>query len=121
MLATYFGAPSRAAFTVAGLALVWFWLLPLPSHYSSRAARAGATRCEGCSDRRRPLPKRINGSIEMFFRGGRGQPPPPRRSWWCSTPSWFLSAITLAGKVLGGVTPVRTAVAYPLLRGSAPG
>ncbi|MCC6236972.1 MAG: ABC transporter permease [Dehalococcoidia bacterium] len=115
MLGVYFGVPGRPAFTVAGLALVWYWLLPLPFTLFLEDA-------EGWTDPLRaaleavggPMPLPIAASIEMFFVSG-----------ICITAaatlvvvfnaSWFLRVVALLGRVASGLTPaVRTAIAYPL-------
>ena len=55
MLAVYFGLNQRIVFTVAGLGLVWYWVLPLPFSLSSNwrassvANSTRSTACCGCS------------------------------------------------------------------------
>ena len=117
MLAVYFGATPRLSFTVAGLALVWYWLLPLPFSFIT-----GATATD--SDpvriivRLLHLPEgklsNLSGNIEMFFVSG-----------ICITAASTLTVIfnastlqslaSLSSRFLGRITPsVKTAIAYPL-------
>jgi ABC-type antimicrobial peptide transport system permease subunit len=116
MLAVYFGAGSRLSFTIAGLALVWYWLLPLPFSLFADVTEGrgldpihGVFRVVGL-----PVPQELNGNIEMFFVSG-----------ICITAAATLVTIfnadvvlrvlNLFGHVFGGIAPaVRTAIAYPL-------
>ncbi len=115
MLATYFGANTRAAFTIAGLALLWFWLLPLPFSLLFEEGAGwtdpvdGLLRVLGL-----PRPHEMAGNIDMFFVSG-----------VCMTAAGtlvvifnadlLLNVVALFGRLLGGIAPaVRTAVAYPL-------
>ena len=114
MLATYWGAPSRVAFTVASLGLVWYWLLPLPFSLIWDGGDGWTDPIGGVLSRIGIGPKEISGNIEMFFVSG-----------ICITASatiaivfnasLFLGFITRLGGILGGLMPaIRTAVAYPL-------
>ncbi len=116
MLAVYFGAGSRLAFTIAGLALVWYWLLPLPFSLFADVTESrgldpihGVFRVLGL-----PVPQELNGNIEMFFVSG-----------ICITAAAtlviifnaevVLRVLNLFGRAFGGIAPaVRTAIAYPL-------
>ncbi|HRC61924.1 MAG TPA: FtsX-like permease family protein [Dehalococcoidia bacterium] len=114
MLAVYFGTPSRPAFTIASIALVWYWLLPLPfslftddplEHFGPLE---GLTKLLGL-----PQPE-SDGNIEMFFVSG-----------ICITASAtllvifnadaLLAIVSAFGRLLGGIAPaLKTAIAYPL-------
>jgi putative ABC transport system permease protein len=114
MLAVYFGAASRPAFTVAGLALVWYWLLPLPFSLFMDASFSGFGPIEGIA-KVLGLPRpHATGNIEMFFVSG-----------ICITAAAtlviifnadvLLRLVSAFGRVLGGIAPaLKTAVAYPL-------
>lgn len=115
MLAVYFGAPARPAFTLAGLGLVWYWLLPLPF---SLLLEDGA----GWRDPLRgvlaavggPTPLPISASVEMFFFAGVSITTAATIVVVFNA-GWFLGVVSLLGKVAGGLAPaVRTAIAYPL-------
>ncbi len=114
MLAVYFGAAARPAFTTAGLALVWYWLLPLPF-----SLFAGAdTEIDPVDGILRllhlPRPGTLDSNIEMFFVSG-----------VLMTVSATLVVIFNAGAILGvagwlgrakgSLTPaLKMAIAYPL-------
>jgi len=114
MLAVYFGVAARPAFTVASIALVWYWLLPLPfSLFTSDPLESfgpleGLTKVLGL-----PQPH-SDGNIEMFFVSG-----------ICITASAtllvifnadaVLTIVSAFGRLLGGIAPaLKTAIAYPL-------
>ena len=114
MLAVYWGARSRLAFSVASLGLIWYWLLPLPFSLLWEGGKGWTDPIDGILGPLGIGPKEISGNIEMFFVSG-----------ICITASatiaiifnasFFLGLVTRLGGVLGGAMPaVRTAVAYPL-------
>lgn len=114
MLAVYFGAPSRPAFTVASIALLWYWLLPLPFSFFMDVNQENFGPIEGITKLLGLPGPEVNGNIEMFFVSG-----------ICITASAtlliifnadaILGFVSLFGRVLGGITPaLKTAIAYPL-------
>ena len=114
MLAVYWGAPSRTAFTIGSLVLVWYWLLPLPFSLLWEGGEGWTDPIDGVLSPIGIGPKEITGNIEMFFVSG-----------ICITAaattaivfnaSFFLGLVTKSGRFLGGAVPaIRTAVAYPL-------
>jgi ABC-type lipoprotein release transport system permease subunit len=114
MLAVYFGAPSRPAFTVASIALVWYWLLPLPFSLFSDATFENFGPLEGITKVLGLPQPHSTGNIEMFFVSG-----------ICITASAtlliifnanaLLAIVSMFGRVLGGIAPaLKTAIAYPL-------
>jgi ABC-type lipoprotein release transport system permease subunit len=114
MLAVYWYAPSRPAFTIASLGLVWYWLLPLPFSLIWEGGKNWTDPLGGILSRIGIGPKEITGNIEMFFVSG-----------ICITAaatiaivfnaSFFLGLVSRSGRFLGGAVPaIRTAVAYPL-------
>jgi ABC-type antimicrobial peptide transport system permease subunit len=113
MLAVYFGAGARAAFTSAGLVLVWWWLLPLPfSLFLEVGAQFdpidGLARLFGL-----PRPD-VEGNIEMFFVSGIAITASATLVVIFNAEA-LLAVLSLFGRALGGIAPaVRTAVAYPL-------
>ncbi len=114
MLAVYFAAGARLAFTTAGLALVWFWLLPLPfSLFTDIGPRFGPIdglfRMLGL-----PRPIVFNGDIEMFFVSGISITASATLVVIFNA-ELLLGVLRLFGRLLGGIAPaVRTAIAYPL-------
>jgi ABC-type antimicrobial peptide transport system permease subunit len=114
MLAVYFGSGARLAFTAAGLALVWFWLLPLPfSLFTEIGPRFGPIdglfRVLGL-----PRPMVLNGDIEMFFVSGISITASATLVVIFNA-ELLLGVLRLFGHMLGGIVPaVRTAIAYPL-------
>jgi ABC-type lipoprotein release transport system permease subunit len=115
MLAVYFGAASRPAFTIAGLLLVWFWLLPQPFSLLFEEGKGWSDPIRGIMQTLGlPEPKRITGNIEMFFVSGISIIASATLVVIFNA-QWFLALIALAGRALGGLMPaVRTAIAYPL-------
>ena len=116
MLAVYFGVATRGAFTVAGLVLLAYWLLPLPFSLFSDLTGTDTDPVRGLA-RLLPIlgePKEVTGNIEMFFVSGiaitasstlvvifNAQVP--------------LAGVGSAGRVLRGLAPAaKMAVAYPL-------
>ena len=118
MLAVYFGLNQRIVFTVAGLGLVWYWVLPLPFSLFLELESVvggeldpvdGVLRLLGL-----PRPGAIEGNIEMFFVSG-----------IAITASAVLVIILNAelaltpvrwlGGLLGGIAPaIKMAIAYPV-------
>ena len=114
MLAVYWGAPSRATFTIGSLGLIWFWLLPLPFSLIWEGGEGWTDPIDGVLSLVGMGPGEITGNIEMFFVSG-----------ICITASatvaiifnasFFLGLVSRSGRFLGGAVPaIRTAVAYPL-------
>jgi len=114
MLAVYFGAAARPAFTVASVALVWYWLLPLPFSLFTDATQEGFGPLEGITKLLGLPQPSVTGNIEMFFVSG-----------ICITASAtllivfnadaLLAIVSLFGRALGGIAPaLKTAIAYPL-------
>ena len=113
MLAVYFGTAARPAFTIAGLALVWFWLLPQPFSFFGQQGwndpLGGLIRTLGL-----PKPMDVEGNIEMFFLSGISITASATLVVVFNAP-WFLGGVNRLGGVLGGTMPaVRTAISYPL-------
>jgi ABC-type antimicrobial peptide transport system permease subunit len=116
MLAIYFGAASRLAFTIAGLALVWYWLLPLPfSLFTDVNAGRGLDPIDGVFRTvGLPRPLELEGNIEMFFVSGISITAAATLVVIFNA-SVLLGLLGVFGRVLGGIAPaVRTAIAYPL-------
>ncbi|MBM4411560.1 MAG: FtsX-like permease family protein [Chloroflexi bacterium] len=114
MLAVYFGAASRPAFTIASMALLWYWLLPLPFSLLFEAGKGWGDPLNGLAGLVGMEHEPVKGNIEMFFVSG-----------LCITASATLFVIFNADLILAllgrssgvfrGITPaVRTAIAYPL-------
>ncbi|MDA1062038.1 MAG: FtsX-like permease family protein [Chloroflexi bacterium] len=116
MLAVYFGVAPRPAFSVAGLALLWYWLLPLPFSLFADIGDAndldpidGLVRLLGL-----PRPEGQDGNIEMFFVSGIAMTASAVLVIIFNAESG-LAVVRWAGNLLGGIAPaVKTAVAYPL-------
>ncbi len=122
LLAVFFGAKTRPAFTIASLLILWYWLLPLP--FSLFVDKAG--------DFADPLfqlaklfglapAEEVVGDIEMFFISGIAMTS-------AATVLIVFNAERLLGltqvfsRALGGLAPaVRMAVAYPLAARSRTG
>jgi len=116
MLAVYFGIAMRGAFTVAGLVLLGYWLLPLPFSLFSDLTSTDTDPVRGLAKLLPILgePKEVSSNIEMFFVSGIA-------STAASTLVVIFNAqvplagVTSAGQLLRGFGPaVKTAVAYPL-------
>lgn len=114
MLAVYFGAPERPAFTLGGLALLWYWLLPLPFSLFMDARQGEFGPLEGITRILGVAAPRVDANIEMFFVSG-----------VCITAAATLVVIynaqvlvvvvSLLGRLFRGVAPaLKMAVAYPL-------
>ena len=118
MLAVYFGSGARPAFSIAGLALLWYWLLPLPFSLFADINQDsgngldpidGITRILGL-----PRPTEIDGNVEMFFVSGIAMTA-------CAVlviifnAETALAPVRWLGRLLGGIGPaIKTAIAYPL-------
>lgn len=114
MLAVYWGAGSRMAFTIASLGLIWFWLLPLPFSLIWDGGDGWTDPVDGVLSLIGLGPKDISGNIEMFFVSGIAITASATLAIIFNA-SFFLGGVTRLGGVLGGAMPaIRTAVAYPL-------
>ena len=116
MLAVYFGIAPRPAFSLAGVALLWYWLLPLP--FSLFADVGDAADVDPIDDLVRlvglPRPEGQEGNIEMFFVSGIAMTASAVLVIIFNAES-MLAVVRWLGNLLGGVAPaVKTAVAYPL-------
>ena len=116
MLAVYFGGAPRPALSLAGLALVQYWLLPLP--FSLFAETGDATEIDPIDAIVRltglPRPLEQDGNIEMFFVSGIAMTAAAVLVVVFGSES-LLGLVRRVGRLLGGVAPaVQTAVAYPL-------
>lgn len=114
MLAVYFGVAARPSFTVASIALVWYWLLPLPFSLFTSDPLENFGPLEGLTKVLGLPEPRSEGNIEMFFVSG-----------ICITASAtllvifnadaLLGIVSAFGRLLGGIAPaLKTAIAYPL-------
>ena len=114
MLAVYFGASQRLAFTVASAALVWYWLLPLPFSLFSDEAIGWNDPIGGVMSLIGLGHDSVNGNIEMFFVSGIAITTAATMLVIFNAP-FFLGGVRALSGVLGSIAPaVRTAVAYPL-------
>jgi len=115
MLAVYFGAQARPAFTIASLLVLWYWLLPLPfslfvdeaSDYSDplfQLAKLLGIAPDG----------KVIGDIEMFFVSGIAMTS-AATLFVIFNADRLLGAVNALTRVLGGITPaMRMAISYPL-------
>jgi putative ABC transport system permease protein len=114
MLAVYFGASQRAAFSTASLALLWYWLLPLPFSLFSDEAVGWNDPLNGVMSLVGLGHDRVSGDIEMFFVSGIAITTAATMFVIFNAPL-FLGGVRSLSGVLGSIAPaVRTAVAYPL-------
>jgi putative ABC transport system permease protein len=114
MLAVYFGASARAAFSAASVVLIWYWLLPLPFSLFTDEALGWNDPIDGVMGLVGLGHDRIDGGIEMFFVSGIAITTAATMFIIFNAPL-FLSGVRAMSGVLGGIAPaVRTAVAYPL-------
>ena len=118
MLAVYFGSGARLAFSTAGLALLWYWLLPLPFSlfaYINQDSGNGLDPIDGIARiLGLPRPTDIDGNVEMFFVSGIAMTASAVLVIIFNA-ELALAPVRLLGRVLGGIGPaVKTAVAYPL-------
>ncbi|MDA0302677.1 MAG: FtsX-like permease family protein, partial [Chloroflexi bacterium] len=114
MIAVYFGAASRPAFTIASLVLIWFWLLPLPF---SLFVEGGETWTDPLNSVARLVGlehPEIEGSVEMFFVSGLSITGAATLLVIFNA-ELLLGALRAMSAVFGGIAPaIRTAIAYPL-------
>ena len=115
MLAVYFGVASRPAFTIAGVLLVWYWLLPLPFSLLWEGGDGWYDPLLGLfSVLGLPVPDAGNGNIEMFFVSGISITAAATLVVIFNA-GILLTLVGVLGHWLGWIAPaVRTAVAYPL-------
>ena len=118
MLAVYFGSGARPAFSVAGLALLWFWLLPLPFSLFADIDTSSGHGLDPIDGVARILgflrPTEIEGNIEMFFVSGIAMTASAVLVIIFNA-ELILSPVRLLGGALGGIAPaIKTAIAYPL-------
>lgn len=114
MLTVYWGASARRSFTIAGLALVWYWLLPLPFSLIWEGGKGWTDPVAGALGLIGLGPGEITGNIEMFFVSGISITAAATLTVIFNA-SLFLGGISRMGKFLGSAVPaIRTAVAYPL-------
>jgi ABC-type lipoprotein release transport system permease subunit len=115
MLAVYFGAASRPAFTIASLLVLWYWLLPLPFTFF----------VDDASDFSDPLfqlskalglepAEEVEGDIEMFFVSGIAMTA-AATLFVIFNADRLLGAVNATTRFLGGIAPaMRMAISYPL-------
>ena len=118
MLAVYFGLNERLSFTVAGLGLVWYWVLPLPFSLFLELESVvgggldpidGILRLLGL-----PRPGVIEGNIEMFFVSGIAITAAAVLVIILNA-ELALTPVRWLGGLLGGIAPaIKTAIAYPV-------
>ena len=118
MLAVYFGLNERLSFTVAGLGLVWYWVLPLPFSLFLELGGVvggqldpidGVLRLLGL-----PRPGVIEGNIEMFFVSGIAITAAAVLVIILNA-ELALTPVRWLGGLLGGIAPaIKTAIAYPV-------
>ncbi len=115
MLAVYFGANARRAFTIASLLILWYWLLPLPfsffvddaSNYSDPLLQLAKLLGVAPADE-------VVGDIEMFFVSGIAMTS-AATLFVIFNADRLLSAVNALTRLLGGITPaMRMAISYPL-------
>ncbi|MYA20074.1 MAG: FtsX-like permease family protein, partial [Chloroflexi bacterium] len=118
MLLVYFGVNERLSFTVAGLGLVWYWILPLPFSLFLELESVvggdldpidGILRLLGL-----PRPGHIEGNIEMFFVSGIAITAAAVLVIILNA-ELALAPVRWLGGLLGGIAPaIKTAIAYPV-------
>ncbi len=114
MLAVYFGAASRPAFTAASLALIWFWLLPLPFSLFIEGAESWTDPLNSLARLLGLQHPAIAGSVEMFFVSGLSITGAATLLVIFNA-EVLLGALRSVSAIFGGVAPaIRTAIAYPL-------
>jgi len=115
MLAVYFGADPRPAFTIASLLVLWYWLLPLPFSLFVNDASNFSDPVLRLAELLGVAPgKEVQGNIEMFFVSGIAMTA-AATLFVVFNADRLLGAVNLVTRVLGGLTPVlRTAISYPL-------
>ena len=70
MLAVYWSAIPKTVFSLAGLTLVWYWLLPLPFSLIWEGGKGWSDPLAGLLGLVGLGPDEITGNIEMFFVSG---------------------------------------------------
>jgi putative ABC transport system permease protein len=114
MLAVYWGAVPRTAFSITGLTLVWYWLLPLPFSLIWEGGKGWSDPLGGLLGLIGLGPDEITGNIEMFFVSGISITASATLVIIYNS-AFFLGLVTRSGRIFGGAMPaIRTAVAYPL-------
>ena len=114
MLAVYFGLGASAAFSAAGLALIWYWLLPLPFSLFSEAGEGWQDPIGGVLQLVGITPDPGDGNIEMFFVSGLSITAAATLVVIFNADR-LLHVVDALGGLLRGLAPaLRTAIAYPL-------
>lgn len=114
MLTVYFGLSSRIAFTIAGLALIWYWLLPLPFSMLFESGHELGDPIHGLLSLVGLDPQPGERNIEMFFFSGISITAAATLVVIFNA-DVILSIVSALGRIFGGIAPaVRTAIAYPL-------
>ncbi len=115
MLTVYFGARPRTAFTLASLAVLWYWLLPLPFSFFVDDATAYSDPLFELSKLFGLEPEEmVIGDIEMFFISGIAMTS-AATLFVVFNADHLLDAVNATTRVLGGITPaMRMAISYPL-------
>jgi putative ABC transport system permease protein len=115
MIAVYFGISSRAAFSTAGIALIWYWLNPLPFSLFMEVSIDELDPIDGITHALGlPRPAKMDGNIEMFFVSGIAMTA-SAVIFVIFTAELILAPVRWLGSLFGGVAPaIKTAVAYPL-------
>jgi len=114
MLAVYLGARERATFTIGGLAVLWYWLLPLPFSLFREVQVDDLGLVEAFA-RILGLPApRIDASIEMFFVAGISITAAGTLVVVFNA-QLLVAVVAHLGRVFRGIAPaLKTAIAYPL-------
>lgn len=116
MLAVYFGGSARLWFTIAGIGLLWYWLLPLPfsivlqrdSYAAFEPVRALATLLH------LPPQRALHANVEMFFLSGIAMTSAAILVVIFNA-QMLLNTGSRAMRLFGSLAPaMRTAIAYPL-------
>jgi ABC-type lipoprotein release transport system permease subunit len=114
MLAVYWSAIPKTVFSLAGLTLVWYWLLPLPFSLIWEGGKGWSDPLAGLLGLVGLGPDEITGNIEMFFVSGISITASATLVIIYNS-AFFLGLVTRSGRIFGGAVPaIRTAVAYPL-------
>lgn len=114
MLAVYFGASSRIAFTVASVALLWYWLLPLPFSLMFEGGKEWNDPLNGLAGLVGLKHEAVKGNIEMFFVSGLSITA-SATLFVIFNADRILAVLGLSSGLFRTLTPaVRTAIAYPL-------
>src|SRR5690606_21909100 len=114
MIATYFGAPTRATFATISALAIWYWLLPLPFTLFLDGVEGWNDPLDGLFSLVGLGHEPIVGNIEMFFVSGVAITV-ASTLFVIFNADRLLGSLGLLRRVLGGITPaIRTAIAYPL-------